>query len=191
MAITGTFILEILLKWLIPFICLAVVSLITARLVNPYKKGNRQERIEEWENLANSSSLHKTFERQINFLEKNYQRVDEEIIKRLDAIQEQDKINREELKKHNEQVDIQLSLLREGVLETHLTNLIYTAQNFIDQGYITPAELDRYNQGYHLYKKLGGNGHMDYWHAQVMKLPHKNEMTHNINNKEYKNRGDS
>lgn len=191
MAITGTFILEILLKWLIPFICLAVVSLITARLVNPYKKGNRQERIEEWENLANSSSLHKTFERQINLLEKNYQRIDNEIIKRLDAIQEQDKIDREELKKHNEQVDTQLSLLREGVLETYLINLIYMAQNFIDQGYITPAELDRYNQGYYLYKKLGGNGHMDYWHAQVMKLPHKNEMTHNINHEEQKNKGDS
>jgi len=63
MAITGAFVIETLLKWLIPFICLAVVSLITARLINPYKKGNKQERIEEWESLANSSSLHKTFER--------------------------------------------------------------------------------------------------------------------------------
>lgn len=189
MAVTGTFVIETILKWAIPFICLAIVGLLTARFVNPFQKGTKQQQIEQWETLANNSSLHRQFAQQLNVIEANYQHLDQEILNKLNQIQEQNKIEREELKTRHGKIDEQLNLLREGVLENHLTNLIYTCQNFIEQGYVTPGELDRYNSGYYLYKKLGGNGHMDYWHDQVMKLPHKNEMSHEISNK--KNRGDS
>jgi len=55
MAITGAFVIETILKWAIPFMCLAIVGLITARLVNPMKKGNEQARLEEWESMAQKS----------------------------------------------------------------------------------------------------------------------------------------
>jgi len=51
MAITSAFILETILKWFIPFLCLAIVSFLTMKFVNPFKKGNEQQKLEEWKAL--------------------------------------------------------------------------------------------------------------------------------------------
>lgn len=37
-----------------------------------------------------------------------------------------------------------IDVMREGILDAHLINLIYTCENYIRRGYITPGELDRY-----------------------------------------------
>jgi hypothetical protein len=38
--ISWALVLETAVKWLIPAICVAIVGLVTARLIKPFKKGN-------------------------------------------------------------------------------------------------------------------------------------------------------
>jgi len=63
------------------------------------------------------------------------------------------------------------NLLRRGVLDLHLHNLIETCKVYIERGYITPIELMQYNERLTLYHSLGGNGHMDVWDERVRALP--------------------
>ena len=64
-----------------------------------------------------------------------------------------------------------MELIQEGVLDAHLQNLIGTCETYIKRGYITATELDAYQSRYNLYKKLGGNGHMEPWDAKICALP--------------------
>ena len=57
MAITGAFVLETILKWFIPFLCLTVVGFLTMKFVNPFKKGNEQQKLEEWKALEKQSDI--------------------------------------------------------------------------------------------------------------------------------------
>ena len=65
-----------------------------------------------------------------------------------------------------------MELIQEGVLDAHLQNLIGTCETYIKRGYITATELDAYQSRYNLYKKLGGNGHMEPWDNAIKRLPH-------------------
>ena len=62
-------------------------------------------------------------------------------------------------------------MIKQGVQDAHLQNLIATCQVYIKRGYITPAEFETYQGRYKLYKDLGGNGHMEPWNAKICALP--------------------
>jgi len=54
MVITGEVILELILKWLVPFICVGLAGYIGTRI----RKGNKNIRKEEWEAIAKESNVH-------------------------------------------------------------------------------------------------------------------------------------
>ena len=54
-------------------------------------------------------------------------------------------------------VDV-LNLLKEGILSLHLDSLIDECKYHIEQGWIPVDALERFEEKYNLYKKLGGNG---------------------------------
>jgi hypothetical protein len=61
MVITGPILWELFLKWAVPFLCMAIVSLVTYLIAKPkkiYKKGSDAMALEEWEELAKKSNLH-------------------------------------------------------------------------------------------------------------------------------------
>jgi len=47
--VTWAMVLETAIKWLIPVICVAIVGLITAHIIKPYKAGNAAKQQEEWD----------------------------------------------------------------------------------------------------------------------------------------------
>ena len=105
-------------------------------------------------------------------LKETVEKSDEKILKQLGdlskSIEEQNKYNNE----YHKKVDKSINLIQEGVRDAHLQNLISTCETYIKRGYITSTELDAYQSRYNLYKELGGNGHMDPWHAKITALPH-------------------
>ena len=181
--VTEALIVETIIKWLIPSICLAILGLITARLIKPWQKGNEKSELEKWEKYAQMSNMHQRLcGKQLEEIKNQYGKIDQEILEKLDTLQKQLDREHQINKEYHNGMDQSLNIVREGVLDAHLINLIYTCENYIQKGYITPNELDHYKQRLNLYYKLGGNGHMDYWDNQINKLPHHNEMTGNIQN---------
>lgn len=174
MAITGAFVIETILKWAIPFICLAIVGLITARLVNPMKKGNEQARLEEWESLAQKSDkLSQMCNRQIQTIQASSDKTDAKIIEMVDMMKEEFTVARKDVLENRKEMNNTLNLLRIGLIDIHLQNLIRTCEQYIKRGYITPVELEHYKERLKIYHDLGGNGHMDTWDKLIQELPHR------------------
>lgn len=168
MVITGEVILELILKWLVPFVCVALAGYIGTRI----KKGNKSIRKEEWEAIAKESNVHEQIcGKHFEAIQKESKEMDDKILDALkDFKKEFDKVhldaeeNRKELRKD-------LDVVRKGVLDAHLQNLIATCKVYIQRGYITPSELEAYNERLNTYHALGGNGHMGPWDARIQSLP--------------------
>lgn len=174
--VTWAMVLETAIKWLIPVLCVAIVGLITAHFVKPFKKGNAAAKQEEWDALFDASTHPKTMgDAEWQSVKQSLFEVsagaDKEILEKIDklstSIEEQNKVNTA----YHERVDKSIDLIQQGVQDAHLQNLICTCQTYIRRGYITTAEFETYQQRYKLYKDLGGNGHMEPWNAKICALP--------------------
>lgn len=63
-----------------------------------------------------------------------------------------------------------LDVLREGILSAHYNALKDKCIMYINAGHISIYELENIEEEFTLYKKLGGNGHMDALIAKVRSL---------------------
>lgn len=106
----------------------------------------------------------------------------EEFLKDVNDRITEDENKMETLKKENELSDKKLNdkinsvvdvldLLKEGILSLHLDSLIQESKFYIGQGWISVDALERFEEKYKLYKRLGGNGHMESWLKKIRKLP--------------------
>ena len=169
-------VLETAIKWLIPAICVAIVGLITAHFIKPYKKGNSAQKQVEWdERFKNSQEPKKMGDKELETVKKELTNTivntDTEILNQLKEVSDNIKDQQEKNNMYHSKVDKSIELIREGVKDAHLQNLISTCEAYIKRGYITSTELDVYQSRYKLYKELGGNGHMEPWDAKIKALP--------------------
>ena len=170
--VTWAMVLETAIKWLIPVICVAIVGLITAHFVKPFKKGNDVSRQEEWDaHFLASQEPKKMGDRELEDFKKSVNDADKEILKQIGELTQNINEQNESNKRYNEKVDKSIGLIQQGVQDAHLQNLIATCQIYIKRGYITTAEFETYRARYQLYKDLGGNGHMEPWDAKICALP--------------------
>ena len=82
--------------------------------------------------------------------------------------------NHEELMKgfdSLEKIVEQIEALREGMLSSHFNALKDKSIEFIKQKWISPEDLEHYEEDYAVYKALHGNGKMDPWVKKVRALP--------------------
>ena len=181
----GNMVLETLIKWLIPFMCAGLVSIIVSLVTRPKEdriEGAKMRALQKWEENARKSNVHKEIcGKYFDEIKKQSDAMDQQILDKINSLATQLKDFQQESILAREKAAQQLDVVREGVLDAHLTNLIYTCEAYIRKGYITPTELDHYKQRLDLYHKLGGNGHMEYWDAQINKLPHADM----VNDKKY------
>lgn len=165
-------ILETALKWAIPAICIAIVGIITAKIIKPLKKQNQADRQEEWDECMRHSSVPQTFcDQTYNRLRQESDTKDQQILDTINNLATTIQAEHEETKAYRETTEKQIELIQDGVRDVHLQNLIHTCEKFIKRGYITPEEREIYNQRYNLYKALGGNGHMEPWNNKMIALP--------------------
>lgn len=174
--ISWALVLETAVKWLIPAICVAIVGLITARLIKPFKKGNAAQQQEEWDEHFKASREPKIMgDKELKIVKKELTdavtTADKEILKEINELSTNITQQNESNKLYHTKVDKSIALIQDGVRDAHLQNLIATCEGYIKRGYITPTELDVYQSRYKLYKDLGGNGHMEPWDAKVKALP--------------------
>lgn len=174
--VTWAMVLETAIKWLIPVLCVAIVGLITAHFVKPFRKGNDVKRQAEWDERFNASQEPKKMgDRELETMKKELTeavtKADEEILKQIKDVSDNIKDQKEKNKIYHDKVDKSMNLIQEGVRDAHLQNLIATCEIYIKRGYITSTELDVYQSRYKLYKELGGNGHMEPWDAKIRALP--------------------
>jgi len=47
--VTWAMVLETAIKWLIPALCVAIVGLVTAHVIKPFRKGTKANKQEEWD----------------------------------------------------------------------------------------------------------------------------------------------
>lgn len=170
--VTWAMVLETIIKWLIPVICVAVVGLVTAHFVKPFRKGNAANRQDDWdEHFRASQEPRKMGDAELSNLKEELNKSDKQILDKIselsNSINEQNEVNRE----YHKKVDKSINLIQQGVQDAHLQNLIATCQTYIRRGYITSAEFETYQARYKLYKDLGGNGHMEPWDAKIQALP--------------------
>lgn len=181
--VTWAMVLETAIKWLIPVLCVAIVGLITAHFVKPFRKGNDVKRQAEWDERFNASQEPKKMgDRELEIMKKELTetvtKADEEILKQIKDVSDNIKDQREKNKIYHDKVDKSMNLIQEGVRDAHLQNLIATCETYIKRGYITSTELDAYQSRFNLYKKLGGNGHMEPWDSAIKRLPHEPSQKH-------------
>lgn len=79
-----------------------------------------------------------------------------------------------ELNDKVESVIQSLDVLREGILSAHYNALKEKCTRHINAGHISIYELEIIEEEYTLYKKLGGNGHMEALMVKVRSLPIEN-----------------
>lgn len=172
--ITGAAILDLVLKWLIPFICVALMGFLTVRFVKPWKVGNENERLKEWEHMAQKSDkLSQMCNRQVQTIQASSEKTDAKIMEMVDAMKEEFTVARQDVLENRKEMNGTLNLLRIGLVDIHLQNLIRTCEKYIKRGYITPIELEHYKERLKIYHDLGGNGHMDTWDKLIQELPHR------------------
>lgn len=70
-----------------------------------------------------------------------------------------------------EKIVEQMEVLREGMLSSHFNTLKDKSIGFIKQKWISPEDLEHYEEDYAVYKTLHGNGKMDPWVKKVRALP--------------------
>ena len=172
--IAGVAIGELVVKWLIPFICAGIIGLLTAQLVKPWKKGTEQTEQEKWEVHAGRSPIQKDIsccKQKLQEIENETKHADDKILLKLNNIETSMETINIKLEKQEEEMDN----VRQGVLDAHLQNLIETCKGYIEKGWCTPLEFDHYNTRLEVYHRLGGNGHMDNWNQLMQKLPKWNE----------------
>lgn len=108
--ITWAMVLETAIKWLIPVLCVAIVGLITAHFVKPFKKGNAAAKQEEWDALFDASTHPKTMgDAEWESVKKSLFEVsataDREIIEKIDKLASTIDIQNEQAEKYHEKVD--------------------------------------------------------------------------------------
>lgn len=178
--ISGALILETIVKWLIPAICAGLLALFISHLVKPFKAGSQLQIRQAWEqNYRESEEPKKVIEQIKKDLTEITSHADQAIINKIDNLNKEILDQKEISKKYHDDVDKSIKLVRDGVCDAHLQNLISTCEVYIKRGYITATELDAYQNRYNLYKALGGNGHMEPWDAKIKALP--NEPPEKVN----------
>jgi hypothetical protein len=70
-----------------------------------------------------------------------------------------------------EKTELDMSLLKEAVIELLRVQLIEYHDRYIDYGYIPTYALDNFVKMYNTYRSLGGNGLIVELHNEVIKLP--------------------
>ena len=175
--VTWAMVLETAVKWLIPMICVAIVGLVTAHFIKPFKAGNEAARQAEWDlRFASSTKPKEMGDKELNSVRKELEsavaKADSKIIEKLDNLTTSIDQSNKDMATYHDKVDTSMKLIQEGVQDAHLQNLIGTCEQYIKRGYITATELDAYQGRYNLYKKLGGNGHMEPWDKAIKALPH-------------------
>lgn len=124
-----------------------------------------------WNKIKKGYSLIKEEDKE-EFLKEVNDRISEDEGKMKKIKEDNEKADQKINNKINSVVDI-LDLLKEGILSLHLDSLINECKYYIGQGWIPLDALERFEEKYSLYKKLGGNGHMEPWAKKVRKLPNK------------------
>lgn len=171
--ISWALIAETALKWLIPTLCVAIVGLITAKIIKPLKAQNKVQQQKTFDECLQSSTVAETFcSEHYKKLKAESDENDKEILNRIDKLTSCIETSNAEAAAYHVKVDKSIDLIQKGVLDAHLQNLIATCEVYIKRGYITPVELQAYQERYTLYKNLGGNGHMEPWNRAIMNLPH-------------------
>lgn len=171
--VSWALVLETVVKWLIPALCVALVGFVASKVIKPWKQGNQAQQQAQWDQCMLNSSLPKTFcENNLKEYKEQSDAKDDEILKSIKELTKTVNDNNLDAVKYHQKIDEQMESLRLGVLDAHLQNLISTCEVYIRRGYITLDEYKAYSERYETYKKLGGNGHMKHWNELIESLPH-------------------
>lgn len=144
-------IIEYILKWLIPFVCAGVFTLVVVPQWNKFKKGNDIVEQANWDNHASA------------------------IQEQIDLLKEKDKMLEDKINYIQNDLMVKLqadiTVIKESMKQNQLRDLIVDGKRYLSHGEITIDQLTNYNERFQVYKSLGGNGHADMWVKKVRELP--------------------
>lgn len=147
--------LEYVLKWLVPFVCAGLFSLLIIPLWNRYKVGKHVQLQKEWNECATG------MKQDIETFKEESKQKDSQLEKKIDTVQTTLLAKIEE----------NTAGIRQAILQSHLRELIIDGKMYLKQGYIGLEQLADYNERFLVYKSLGGNGHVDPWIKKIRELP--------------------
>ena len=82
--VTWAIVLETAIKWLIPALCVAIVGLVTAHFIKPFKKGTSANRQEEWDAHFEASTKPKAMgDKELGDFKKEVKDADDKILKEI------------------------------------------------------------------------------------------------------------
>lgn len=147
--------LEYVLKWLVPFMCAGLFSLLIIPLWNRYKVGKHAELQKEWNECATG------MKQDIETFKEESKQKDSQLEKKIDTVQTT----------LLSKIEENTAGIRQAILQSHLRELIIDGKMYLKQGYIGLEQLADYNERFLVYKSLGGNGHVDPWIKKIRELP--------------------
>jgi acyl dehydratase len=114
-------VLETAIKWLIPMICVAIVGLVTAHFIKPFKAGNEAARQAEWDLRFAASTKPKEMGNTVRGeLESTVAKTDSKIIEKLDNLTTSIDQSNKDMAAYHAKVDASIKLIQEGVQDAHL-----------------------------------------------------------------------
>lgn len=155
---TWSLILTEALKWLIPIVLTAIVTYYLKPVRDTYKKGQREEKKEAWEELAQNLT------ERVEKLENKENGLDAKLDEVLTVVNR----NHNEIKQDLKNVEDKNTA---AFIQIYQRGLIIDGKEYINNKFITPMQLTNYEKRFAQYKKWGGNGDVDPWIKIIRELP--------------------
>lgn len=173
-------ILEKIISWGVPVICIAVVTYLIKPFLKTHKKGQEIEDQEEWDN--HSSKMKTALEGQISTLENKHDEDTSDLSKRIQVLENRDQTTQilletilAEVKGNNTEFQNSFQAMdkknTEAFVQIYQRDLIVDGKTYINNKKWTPNQKSNFKKRYEQYKAWGGNGDMEPWIEKLNRLP--------------------
>lgn len=173
-------ILEKVISWGVPVICLAVVTHLIKPFIKTHKKGQEIEDQEEWDNR--SAKMKNDLESRITALENHHCADASELEGKIQALENKENTTQllletilREIKNNNTQFHDRLDSLEakntDAFIQIYQRDLIVDGKSYLANKMWTPQQKANFKKRYDQYKAWGGNGDIEPWIERLNRLP--------------------
>ena len=173
-------ILEKVISWGVPVLCVAIVTYLVKPFIKTHKKGQELEEQEEWDNR--SAKMKDDFDSRLSALESHHCEDTSELENKIKAIEQKEDTTQELLKQilkniqqnnkeFHDRIDTFEKKNTDAFVQIYQRDLIVDGKTYLNNKKWTPNQKSNFKKRYNQYKAWGGNGDIEPWIEKLNRLP--------------------